>query len=499
MYRSPGVYNKEIDESLYVAGAATAVTGMVGVAEKGPVGDPTLVTNWPQFVETFGGFITDGYLAYAAKGFFDNGGSVLYVVRTAHYTDATDASTLAAASSTIDVTLQDGTTVAFTATATSPGTWADGLQVNVDFDTAQPYTVEVQDSAGTVLESFRNVQDTVLADTDYVEKVINGASRYITVEVDAGSMDQAASFALTGGDDGLASIEDADYIGDSAAKTGMYALDDVETLKMVAIPGIETPAVHTAVGTYAENRGTVFAVLGTPEGLGPTDVIDYRNGEGTYTHSSFAAPYASMYWPWVKMYDPLTASIVNVPVEGHVLGMIAQSDADTDVWFAPAGLNRGHLANVLGVEYKTTLGERDEVYDNDVNAIASFRGDGVVVWGQKVLASKPSALDRVNVRRLLNYMKESLRDTSRFLLFEPNDKRTWEAFKRFSVPFLQTIKDGRGLYDFAVVCDETTNTPYYIDNNQMVAKIFVKPTKAVEFLEIQYIVTGSGANFEELL
>lgn len=494
-YRSPGVFNKEVDESLYVQGAATSVSAMVGTAEKGPIGEPTLITNWPQFVATFGGYLTTSWLAYAAKQFFDEGGSVLYVVRTAHYSDVTDASTLAATAATIvapDASTDDG----WTFTATSPGTWANGIKLVIAAVSGGGFTVKVQDSSSNELEAY-TVQDTDTTADDYVETAINGVSAYVTVEVNEGTP-AVGTVTLTSGDDGITSIADTDYVGDSAAKTGLYALDSVDTIKLVSVPGVETPTVAAGLITYVENRGTAFAVLGTPTSLDPSEANDYRSGTGAYNHTAFNTSYAALYWPWVRQNDPLTNTTIEVPVEGHMMGLFARSDTESEVWFAPAGLNRGVLRNVLGVAYKSTQGERDELYSNQVNPIASFKDGGVVVWGQKTLTPKPSALDRVNVRRLLGYMKESLRDTAKFLLFEPNDKRTWEAFKRFSVPFLTTIQQGRGLYDFLVVCDETTNTPAVIDANQMVAKIFIKPTKAVEFLEINYIVTGSGANFEEV-
>lgn len=489
-YNSPGVYLREIDESLYVKGAATSVTGFVGITERGPVGEPVLVTNWPQFVETFGGFTAGSWLPHAVKDYFDEGGSVLYVVRTVKYTAGVKTS--AAATKTVN---DSESATAWTVTATSDGVWGNDLRVVIG-GAAGAYTLSITNAAGQVLwKAPYAVQDTLEDEYNFVSTVV-AASGLVNITVGDGAP-VVGTVTLTGGSNGTSGIADADYIGSASARTGLYALDTVDSIKIVAVPGVSTPAVHAALITYAENRGTVFAVLGAPAALDAATAIEYRTGTGDYVHSAFNSSYAGLYWPWIKKSDPITSQVISAPVEGHMAGIFARSDAETAVWYAPAGLNRAVLRNVLGTEIKSTQGERDELYSNQVNVIANFKNGGVVVWGQRTLTGKPSAFDRINVRRLLNFIKESLADTSRYLLFEPNDKRTWEAFKRFAEPFLANIQQNRGLYDFRITCDETTNTPARIDANEMVAKVFLKPTKTAEAFEGNLIVTGTGANFDD--
>lgn len=486
-YRSPGVFSKEIDASLTIRGAATSVAGMVGVTIKGPVGEPTLVNSWAQFVETFGSFTPNSYLPLAVKSFFDEGGSVLYVVRTVHYDPSPTSST---ATYEFDDGAADGPTV-LTVSAISPGTWANGLKVEVtDVEVGDgTFTLWVLDEDDNVIERFLMLS--MDEDDDrFVETIVNRSSRYVHASAELDDLPDETDGTLAGGGDGLDDLADADFMGDPALRTGLHALDTVDTVKLVAIPGVNSVAVHNYLAAYAENRGTVFAVLGAPQGLTPTAAIGHRD--------DLAGPYAGLYWPWVTIANPQTGMPLNVPPDGHVLGIIARND-QTAVWSAPAGLDRGRLRTAIGVEYSSTVGERDELYDKAVNVIANFTGKGVVVWGQKVMTAKPSALDRINVRRLINWIKESAARTTKFLLFEPNDERTWQAFILYMEPFLDNIRDRRGLMDFLVVCDETTNTPYYIDQNTMVAKIFVKPTRTAEFIELNYIVTSAGVDFSELL
>ena len=154
--------------------------------------------------------------------------------------------------------------------------------------------------------------------------------------------------------------------------------------------------------------------------------------------------------------------------------------------------------NALSLGYKTSRGERDVLYPEGVNVIASFPDSGINIWGQKTLQSQPSALDRVNVRRLMMFIEEAIAESSRFVVFEPNNPQTWRALIRLINPFMQDIKDKGGLYDFAVQCDEETNTPAVIDRNELVARVFVKPTKTAEFIELNFVLTATGADFKEI-
>jgi phage tail sheath protein FI len=182
-----------------------------------------------------------------------------------------------------------------------------------------------------------------------------------------------------------------------------------------------------------------------------------------------------------------------------VAGCIARSDSQAAVWAAPAGITRGRIRNVVGLGYTTNRAERDVLYPDGVNCIAALPDAGICLWGQKTLQSQPSATDRINVRRLMMHIEEAVATSSQFVVFEPNHPTTWRALTRLITPFLQDIKDKGGVYDFAVQCDEETNSPAVIDRNELVCRVFVKPTKTAEFIELNFILTATGGNFKELM
>jgi hypothetical protein len=479
---------------------------MIGVSEKGPMNVITLVTSWEQFTTKFGSYIAAGYLAYAARAFFDNGGKVLYIVRTAHYTDITDKSTLSAAKSTITLVDRDGTPLdTLQVDAINEGAWGDDLSVEIEdgtLDDANEINLIVSLN-GTVVEIFANLS-MIDADDNYVELKINGVSKYITVEdldsVSTAPLDRPAvgSSDLASGDDGLTSIDDADYIGDESQKLGYNACDGVDALNLVMVPGITTPAVAIAGLAYCEGRQDMFLIVDAPIALEPTDVLAYRQGTTPYSHAAFNSSYGGLYYPWIVISDPLSSLNKLIPPSGAVAGCYARSDAKTEVWYAPAGIDRGRIFNALNLEYSTSRGERDVIYPEGVNVIAKFVDSGINIWGQRTLQRQASSLDRVNVRRLMMYVEEAIAESSRFVVFEPNIELTWRSLIRAITPFLQGIADKGGFYDFRVQCDEETNTQDVIDRNEMVCRIFVQPVKTAEFVELNFILTQTGADFTEI-
>jgi hypothetical protein len=268
---------------------------------------------------------------------------------------------------------------------------------------------------------------------------------------------------------------------------------------MLAVPGVtSTPVIHAGIA-YCEARQDCMLVAECPVSLDPLEAVDFRKGQGGYTHAAFNSSYAALYYPWLEITDPVTSQRKLVPPSGAVCGCYARSDQKTHVWYAPAGIDRGRVFNVLGLGYKTSRAERDVLYPEGVNVIASFPDSGVNVWGQKTLQAQPSALDRVNVRRLMMYIEEAVAESSRFVVFEPNNPQTWRALARLINPFLQSIRENGGLYEYAVQCDEETSTPAHIDRNELVCRVFVKPVKTAEFVELNFILVSTGGNFTEIL
>ena len=208
--------------------------------------------------------------------------------------------------------------------------------------------------------------------------------------------------------------------------------------------------------------------------------------------------YAAMYWPWVKMPDTQVSGFQRwLPPSVAVSGVYSYNDQTAHPWFAPAGLNRGVIDVASYAERKLTQADRDTLYDSNVNPIATFPGQGVVVFGQKTLQKKSSALDRVNVRRLLITLKKFIASSSRFLVFEQNTAATRRRFLGMVNPFLEQVQSQSGLTAFRVVMDDTNNTPDTIDRNQLVGQIFVQPTRTAEFIVLDFTVMATGAVFPE--
>ncbi len=506
-YLSPGIYTRETDFSFYVKQISTSSAAMVGITEKGPVNKPVLVTSWEQFINKFGSYINEGYLAYAARSFFDNGGSVLYVCRIAHYADITDKSTLTAMESNITIANREATPApSLQINAANPGTWGDRISVSIEdgsLDPANAFNLIVK-YKDNIVEVFKDLSMDE-ASANHVELMINEVSDYITVSDLSPSTGTAedrpalGTYQLVGGNNGLSGVTDSDYIGDPSQHTGLYAFDEIDALNLLMVPGVTTVPVINAGITYVENRKDLLFIADTPFMLEPLEVVDFRKGQGIYTHAAFNSSYAALYYPWLEISDPITARKKYIPPCGAVAGCCARSDQKTHVWLAPAGIDRGRVFNAVSVSYKTSRGERDVLYPEGVNVIAVFPDTGINIWGQKTLQSQPSAVDRINVRRLMMYMEEAISESSRFVVFEPNNPQTWRALGRLINPFLQDIKEKGGLYDYAFQCDEETNTPVVIDRNEMIARVFVKPTKTAEFIELNFILTGTGADFSEII
>ena len=203
------------------------------------------------------------------------------------------------------------------------------------------------------------------------------------------------------------------------------------------------------------------------------------------------------------MRDNAADAMLYVPPSVVALGTFSSSQRKSAVWFAPAGFTRGGLSEgsaglpVVGVRQRLTSADRDKLYDANINPIASFPAEGIVIFGQKTLQVTPSALDRVNVRRLLIHVKKEVSRIASRMLFEQNVQATWDRFKGQVVPFLEGVKTGLGLTDFKVVLDESTTTPDLIDRNILYAKIFLKPARAIEFIALDFIITRSGASFDD--
>ena len=271
---------------------------------------------------------------------------------------------------------------------------------------------------------------------------------------------------------------------------------DEYDINVLSLPGIlnnagtaEAAIIAKAV-QMCEDRGDCFTVVD------PTIYGSSLTGATTQAEG-YDSSYAAMYYPWLQIYDSAVGNYVWVPPSTLLPGVYAFNDQVAAEWFAPAGLNRGGLETVIQAERKLTHANRDTLYDGNINPIATFPNSGVVVYGQKTLQRKASALDRINVRRLLIAAKKFIASATRFLVFEQNTSATRNRFLNIVNPYLESVQQRQGLYAFRVVMDETNNTPDVIDRNQMVGQIFLQPTKTAEFIIIDFNILPTGAAFPE--
>ncbi len=260
---------------------------------------------------------------------------------------------------------------------------------------------------------------------------------------------------------------------------------------LLVTPGLNTGNASsqiTSVISNCQNRGDAIAVI---------DVVAYSAQIGTVTNnaSTYNNSYAATYWPWLQTIDPDSGKQVWVPASTMIPGVYAFNDRVSEPWFAPAGINRGGLSTVIQAERKIPQSDRDTLYLANVNPIATFPGTGVVVYGQKTLQKAASALDRVNVRRLLIALKSYITQVSLNLVFEQNTAATRNNFLSQVNPYLESVQQRQGLYAFKVVMDDTNNTADVIDRNQLVGQIYLQPTKTAEFILLDFNILPTGATF----
>ena len=290
-------------------------------------------------------------------------------------------------------------------------------------------------------------------------------------------------------------LSSATASGSVAFKRAINAISnpDEYDINLLALPGV-VHSMHSSVTNHAidkiEDRADAFFIM---------DGSHYSASVQTAISDVAAVDsnYVATYYPWVKIVDSVKGKPTWVPPSVVLPGVYAQNDAIGQEWFAPAGLNRGGLSEVTEAKTRLTNLERDDLYENRINPIATFPGQGVVVFGQKTLQGKPSALDRVNVRRLLINLRKFIASSSRFLVFEQNTSALRTRFLNIVNPYLEQVQANSGLSAFRIVMDETNNTPDVVDRNQLVGQIFIQPTKTAEFIVLDFVVQPTGAAFED--
>lgn len=535
-YLTPGVYVEEVDKGPKpIEGVGTAVAAFVGFAERGPVNQPTFLSNWTQFVQNFGNFIPGGYLAHAVYGFFNNGGTMCYVTRlplsdadmqsadTTETTKRQNLPQLPAAQVALPARAGAG---AISLDVTSVEAGAQGSNISIDVQPAtapegkQPsedeFTLVVKQ--GDREERFenvtfrkgrgaRNVIDTVNNDSKLVRLAVReGAAQGVDAMPAPGTYPLALSGEAALPAASRKMIGTNMLVGDASERSGVNGLEVAEDATMVAFPDLMAlyqagridmegvQAVQQAMLDHAQLMGDRVAILDAPPGMSPQQIRDWRMNVVNYD-----SKYGALYYPWIRVANPIgNGSGVYVPPSGHMAGIWARSDAQRGVHKAPAN---EVVAGCIGLEYQTTAGEQAILNPNGVNVIRTFPGRGIRVWGARTISSDP-AWRYLNVRRLFNYVEESLLLGTQWAVFEPNDIHLWMRLRRDISAFLTRVWRDGALFGatakeaFYVKIDEENNPPETRDVGQLIVEVGIAPVKPAEFVIIRLSQWQSGGTAE---
>jgi hypothetical protein len=379
--------------------------------------------------------------------------------------------------------------------------------------TTEDFTITVFDG-DDVVETHPNLTLENTNAVDYVEDRINlGATRSRYIRVDESQLNNTGNnppdrttgprrlggLPGTGGSNGEPDLA-GDYVGSEAVQTGFFAFDTVDDINILAAPGITLRPVILAGMTYCENRKDVFYVSETPPGTETaTAALDFKNATGSLLgQQAFNSKYGAIYWPWVRILDPLTNRPMLMPPSGAIIGSYSATDVRRGVHKAPAGIEDGFLNTAIGIEKVVTKGEHDVLNPQGINVIRSFPGLGIVIWGARTVSKDPE-WRYVNVRRLFLFLEESIDEGTQWAVFEPNDPVLWARLVRNVSAFLRVqwlegkLVGNKEEEAFFVKCDEETNPPESVDLGRVITLIGVAPSKPAEFVIFRIMQKRPGA------
>ena len=291
---------------------------------------------------------------------------------------------------------------------------------------------------------------------------------------------------------------DAPTSGNIIAGLEIFNNDELYDLSLLPLGDVAEAVIEYAISSLAEVRKDCVVFLSPPlstvldnVGTEAADIVAFRDNLPS-------SSYAVMDSGWKYQYDRYNDKNRWIPLNGDVAGCAVRTDFVADPWFSPAGFNRGQIKNVIKLAFSPRRAFRDNMYKKGVNPVVSFPGNGVVLYGDKTLLAKPSAFDRINVRRLFIVLEKAISTAAKYQLFEFNDGFTRAQFRNLVEPYLRDVQGRRGIIDFKVVCDDTNNTGEVIDRNEFVADIYIKPSKAINFIQLNFIATRTGISFSEV-
>jgi len=559
---SPGVNVSEIDLTTIVPSVATSIGAFAGPFAWGPADEVITISDEVRLVDRFGRPNSTNYEYWFSAANFLAYSNTLKVIRAINIADSRNATGNSAAAVLIEneddyeSNYTGGANTYGHFAARYAGALGNSLKISVcDANTYSGWTVTLEGGAtvnaqaqftgapgtstfvsnqggandeihlividedgrftgtkGEILEKFSYVSKASDAkddsgNTNYYKNVIQNRSKYIywlshpAAGADWGSTAANTSFdllaaattvELTGGADGTISTANVVSAYDK--------FDDADSVDISLV--VSGPANQTIADSLISMCGTRkdCLVFLSPEkadvvdnaGSEAADIVAYRN---TLTSSS----YAVLDGNWKYQYDKYNDVYRWVPLNGDVAGLCARTDLERDPWFSPGGLNRGIIKNIIKLAWNPTKTNRDTLYVNGINPIVSFQGEGTVLFGDKTLLAKPSAFDRINVRRLFIVLEKAIARAARFSLFEFNDQFTRAQFVNLVEPFLRDVQGRRGITDFRVVCDESNNTGEVIDRNEFVGDIYIKPARSINFIQLNFVAVRTGVSFDEVV
>ncbi|HWO73476.1 MAG TPA: phage tail sheath subtilisin-like domain-containing protein [Dehalococcoidia bacterium] len=522
-YQAPGVYVEEVPSgSRPIEGVGTAVAAFVGFTEKGPTNTPVRVTNWTQYQNTFGGFIRNGYTPLAVYGFFANGGGNAWVIRVggevvsqpaavalpgraATAIESLRVTSLLPGAEGNDITIE----VADVEAAPAPeggesGGEAEGGRFRLTIS-APGRMPEVFDSLSLRRGDPRNAVD-VVNNPETGSKFIrleDLAPRGVSL---AERRPAPQTYQLSGGSESMTALVPADFQGDVASRSGIEGLEALDDVTMVVTPDIMKAyqdglldmegviGLQKAILAHCARMEDRVAILDCPPGMSPQEVDDWKMKVANLVSDG---GYGALYYPWIKVDDPASRQTIFMPPSGHIAGLWSRTDDRRGVHKAPAN---EELLGVIDLETHLTQTELGNLNVHSINCIRSFPGRGIRVWGARTLAEAASEWRYINVRRLFNFIKESIDQGTQWVVFEPNDDSLWARVRRDISAFLTRVWGTGALFGvtadeaFYVKCDRETNPPEIIDAGMMVCEIGIAPVKPAEFVifHIRQITPGAA-------
>jgi phage tail sheath protein FI len=517
-YLTPGVYVEEIPSAQKpLEGVSTSVAAFIGLAPGGPVNTPMRIANWSQFANIFGDpsnpdagpFMPDAYLAHSVYGFFQNGGTLCWVIRIGAGDGATPparAALPAAGDTSVEpfnaVALQGVNSPVTVTVEEEEGPAGDAPTKPED----KTYRIVV--NAGDQTETHEGL---TLKGRSNLRTKVNAASKLIKIEETGGSLPEAmkapkaGKYTLAAPVAKAADIASTDFEGDAARRQGMGGLVAIDEVSIVCIPDAvkllngDDVMFRDAQGklmAHCESLGDRMCILDTPPDMIPQEILEWRKDTAGYDSKM-----AALYWPWIEVIDPLSKRPIMVPPSGHVAGVWARTDDQRGVHKAPAN---EVVMGATSLGFQLTSVEQGELNRLGINCIRAFSGRGIRVWGARTLSSDPE-WRYINVRRLFNYVSQTLMEGTQWSVFEPNDERLWLKLRASVSNFLTMMWRGGALFGtsaeqaFFVKCDAETNPPEVIDAGQVICEVGISPVKPAEFVIFrlsQFVDGGDGGGDE---